>query len=160
MSTSVMIREATAEDIPAIVALLEELSREEQREDSATLEALRAAMLSEVRRVALAASVAVADGQVVATVLYYPGYDVLTNAYGYHLSDIIVARAHRRCGIGKALMQHLAQKNLGEGGEWISLTTPKQNLAARDFYAGLGMIDVPIKFFASGKTILQRMLKK
>lgn len=154
---AITIRAATGGDIPAIAHLLTQLNHAEGRAeaiDAATL----AAALGAGGTVALAALVAEVGGDVQGAVLYYPGYDVLTAAYGYHLSDIVVDAAARRRGVGKQLFHALARRNLDAGGEWISLTVLRANRSACAFYDAMGMMAVPVEFYAAGKTMLESAL--
>ena len=154
MSTSLNLRAATPADIPAIIALLEQLTRVEGGRSQNTPALLSEALFGQTCGVALRACVVVAGDQPIAVALYYPGYDVLSASYGYHLADFVVAETHRRQAMGRRLFAHLARQNLDEGGEWISLTAIKTNQAARAFYAKLGMTQVAVDFFAIGPAAL------
>ncbi len=152
MSTSPTIRAATEQDAAAIAALLTQLNRVENNPSTVEAGPLADALK---RAEPLQALVACDAETVVAVVLYYRGYDVLTGAYGYHLADFVVDEAYRHQGIGKRLFATLATQNLDAGGEWISLTVLRENRDAQAFYAALGMAHVPVDFFAIGKRSLQ-----
>ena len=152
------IRAATHEDCEAIAALMTELHRDEGYDVVATAEEMARALFGAARSVALSALVAVTPTvQVVGALLYYPGYDTLSAVEGYHLADVVVTAAHRRAGVGKALMRALAQTTLREQKEWVSLTVLRKNVAARGFYQSLGMTEVAVDFFAIGKTALSHL---
>lgn len=157
MSTSAKIRPATLADVGAITALMQELHREEGYATLAEEGALTQALFAEHREVKFGAWVAEREGSIIAALLYYPGYDTLSASYGFHLADIIVTAEHRTQGVGRALMQALAEQTLREGKEWVSLTMLKNNNKARLFYASLGMSQVEVDFFAIGKTALAQM---
>ncbi len=151
MSTPATIRAAHADDATAIAALLTQLNRVENNPNVVETAPLAAALaLAEPLR----ALVACDAETVIAVVLYYRGYDVLTAAYGYHLADFVVDEKYRHHGLGKRLFATLAAQNLDEGGEWISLTVLRENRDAQAFYAALGMAHVPVDFFAIGKRAL------
>ncbi|MFZ4541336.1 MAG: GNAT family N-acetyltransferase [Rickettsiales bacterium] len=118
---------------------------------------ISAALFGDGREVVLAALVAELAGEVVGVVLYYTGYDTLSASVGYHLADIVVAQKQRRSGIGKMLMQALAERALTDKKEWVSLTVLKHNETAREFYAALGMTKVDVDFFAAGKQALAQL---
>lgn len=155
MSTPI-IRAAVRTDSPTIAALLGELNRGEGNMRTIDARAIEQALFTP-RAVELRAYVAEKAGQVVAAALYYSGYDTLTASEGYHLADIIVTQAHRRCGIARALLGTLAAQALREGGQWISLTVLRENAAARGFYQSLGMTEVAVDFFAMGPSALMKL---
>ncbi len=152
-----IIRLAHPRDIHAIAQLLTELNRVEGQDAVCDADALRAALFGDAQDVKLAAFVAEIEEKTVATLLYYPGYDTLSASYGYHLADMVVAAAHRREGIGRALLVALAKQALAQKKEWVSLTALTRNDAARAFYASLGMSEVAVTFFAMGKGALARL---
>jgi GNAT superfamily N-acetyltransferase len=157
LSTSITLRAATEQDAAAIAALLTQLNRVENNPN-----VVEAAPLAEALASAepLRALVACDAETVIAVVLYYRGYDVLTAAYGYHLADFVVDEAYRHQGIGKRLFAMLAAENLDMGGEWISLTVLRENRDAQAFYAALGMAHVPVDFFAIGKRALTALTEQ
>lgn len=157
MSVSSFIRAATERDIPAIASLLNALNHSEGYTTITNEPALREALFGESREVALHALVAVEGEEVVATLLYYAGYDTLSASLGYHLADMVVAQAYQRRGIGKLLVQALAKKTVAEGKEWVSLTALTRNDAARAFYQSLGMTQVDVVFYAIGRTALAQL---
>jgi ribosomal protein S18 acetylase RimI-like enzyme len=105
----------------------------------------------------LFALVAQMGEEVVGVLLYYTGYDTLSASYGYHLADIVVTKAHRALGVGRALVKALATQTLAEHKEWVSLTVLKRNSAAHEFYTALGMMQVDVDFFAMGKNALAQL---
>ena len=152
-----MIRPATSEDAEAIALLMRELYREEGVRAETQADEIARALFGEKRSVQLAAFVAQVEGEVVAALLYYPGYDTLSAIEGYHLADIIVTKNFRRRGIGKALLLALAQRSLAEGKTWLSLTVLSNNDTARAFYQSLGMQQAAVDFLALGKTGLANL---
>jgi len=49
--------------------------------------------------------------QIIAFAIYYPGYDLSSDTYGFHVADICVSAAHRRQGTGKQLMHAIHRKH-------------------------------------------------
>lgn len=155
MSTST-IRPAVRADAAPITALLGELNRAEGNMHPIDARAIELALFTP-RGVELRALVAELAGEVVATALYYSGYDTLSASEGYHLADIVVTEKHRRCGIARALVAALAAQCLREGGQWVSLTVLQKNSAAHGFYVSLGMTQVDVDFFAMGPRALMKL---
>jgi GNAT superfamily N-acetyltransferase len=153
------IRASTPDDVISIAGLLTQLNRIEGKPEHVDMEALAQGLFAPARKVDVRALVAERAQKVIAVALYYPGYDILTSAYGYHLGDIVVEETQRRTGIGRLLFAALGAQNLAEGGEWISLTVLSRNAAAQGFYAMLGMTHVPVEFFAVGKSALTKLVQ-
>lgn len=151
------VRPATLADVGAITGLLTQLNAGEGFSIASDPEALAVALFTDVREVYLSALVAVQHNVIIGALLYYPGYDTLSASVGHHLADMVVDVAHRRTGVGRALMRALAQQTLHENKSWISLTALKDNANAQAFYTSLGMTRVNVDFFAIGKTALSQM---
>ncbi|MFM9891051.1 MAG: N-acetyltransferase family protein [Rickettsiales bacterium] len=151
-----VIRTATAKDCDAIAALLEELSRDEGKPCRVTPEHVRLSLFTP-RAVELRAQVAEISGEVIGATLYYSGYDTLSAGEGYHLAEIVVTAAHRRCGVARALLAALSAQCLREGGKWLSLTVLRDNAPARGFYEALGMTHVAVDFYAMGPNALMKI---
>lgn len=160
MSMAFHIRTSEASDIPAIVGLLDALNRFEGYDTVTDAAQLEAALFGEGRAMELAALVAQEGKNVIAALLYYPGYDTLSASYGYHLADMVVAETHRRQGIGRALVKALAEKILAEKKQWLSLTALKRNDAACAFYTSLGMREVDVAFFAIGANAITALVRR
>lgn len=155
------IRSAVLADIPAMGALLTALNRFEGHEVITDEDALAFALFAEGSEVDLQALVAEdADREILGTLLYYPGYDTLSATVGYHLADIVVGEAHRRRGVGRAMIEALCALAMREDKRWVSLAVLQKNLAAQAFYKRLGMTTVPITFMAMGATTIQTLVSK
>lgn len=63
------------------------------------------------------------------------------------LKELYVRSSHRRHGIGRALMDHLAAVADKAGCSRVEWTTETGNNEARTFYASLGAAPVPEKIF-------------
>ena len=156
---SIHFRSATIFDVPAITNLLNQLNVAEGNPTVMNSADIENGLFGATRKVPLRALLATHNDRVIGAVLYYIGYDILTSVNGYHLGDLVVDAAYRRNGVGKQLFAALAQQNLEEGGEWISLTALSNNIPAVNFYKRIGMVDVPVKFFAAGKRILANLIE-
>lgn len=89
--------------------------------------------------------------QMIGVIVGYQGFDVLSMQSGMHLADIVVDVAHRKQGVGRALIKALAQTNQEQGGAWMSLTSLKRNKVGDKFYRALGFQAVDVQFFALGE---------
>lgn len=158
MSTSYTIRAGEQRDIPAMAALLTELNAFEGYDVTTDADALTQTLFGGVREVEVAALVLETGGSIAALVIYYPGYDTISGSVGYHLADIIVGEAHRRCGYGRALFRALAAQALQKNKQWISLSVLRKNEAALRFYASLGMTQVDVNFMAMGAQALSKLI--
>ncbi len=151
-----MIRNAIADDYPAIIAMMHALAAEEQgicRLTESELERQVAAGTP-----ALTVYVAEPHGIPCGCILAYPGYDVLSASSGWHLSDFFVQREYRGKGIGTALLARLADDGLRNGREWISWTVLASNHAAASFYKRRGASGVDVRFMAMGMTAMHRLV--
>lgn len=162
MSTPLALtfRPATPEDAVAVTGLLNQLNQAEGNSTVMQVEDTLRGLFAEQRPVNLRALLAVAGEQIVGAALYYTGYDILTAVIGYHLGDLVVDASCRRSGVGERLFAALAQQNLDEGGEWISLTALRHNAPALAFYDKLGMIRMPVEFFAVGEVRLRALIAR
>lgn len=82
--------------------------------------------------------VVVVAGRVAGYALIYPGYDPGESSPGLHLQDLIVAAAHRRAGVGRALMDAVGREAARQGCGWVTWFVRPRNRGARAFYARLG----------------------
>ena len=65
----------------------------------------------------------------------------------------------RRAGIGKQLMQFMADYCIQWNLEWISFTVLAKNLNAKKFYKSLGANKISIDFFAIDRAELKKLSK-
>lgn len=149
----VSIHKAAPKDAGAIAALAVQLAGHEGQ-DTLACEASICKLIeasSEPRCHVIAADT---DLGLAAFAIYYPGYDLTSDTYGFHLSDICVDEALRGQGIGRQMMAHIARHAIGEQREWVSLTAIKRNETAQWFYQSLGFSKIDVHFWAAGKEAL------
>ncbi len=131
------IREATADDVPVILALIKELADFERLPDQviATEETLRETLFGDgaVAKVILAEI----DGEAVGFTVYFYNFSTFVGRPGIYLEDIYIRSEHRGSGIGKALMQHCARVALERGCGRIEMAVLHWN-PARSFYEQYG----------------------
>lgn len=128
------IRDATADDLPEIVALIRELAAYEEAADEVTLD--EAEVAEHLFGPAPAASVLIAetDGQVAGFALYFPTFSTWLGKRGLWLEDLFVRPECRKRGLGLALLQELRARTDGRV-EWAVLDWNQPSI---DFYEALG----------------------
>jgi len=134
----VRVRDATAEDVPLLLALFGELAEYERltHELHATEELIAKALFAE--RPAATALIAERDGQVAGYALFFPTFSSFLATAGVWLEDLFVRPVHRRAGVGRALLAAVAAHVRDNGGgrlEWAALDW---NELALGFYRSLG----------------------
>ncbi|MCI5050283.1 MAG: GNAT family N-acetyltransferase [Rickettsiales bacterium] len=156
-SSPVTIHKAEEKDADKLTYLAHELAEHEGMNCKADANSFRTLIKDSKQSPECELFTAKCNNEIVAFALIYPGYDLSTDAYGYHLADIIVQKEHRGQGIGTQIMKFLAIYTLRQGREWISLTALEQNERAIGFYESLHMVNMPIRFLAAGRNILSSM---
>lgn len=132
------IRFATPADVPAILGLIRELAEYERLLDEAVADetSLHRALFGERRHVE--ALVAVVAGETVGYALVFHNFSTILGKPGMYLEDLFVRLAHRGQGLGKALLQRVAQiaveRNCGRM-EWSVLDWNEPSIR---FYESLG----------------------
>jgi GNAT superfamily N-acetyltransferase len=137
-TTAPTIRAATEADVQLIYDLICELATYEKLRDEVvgTPEILRDSLFE--RRVAEALVVESAAGEAVGYALFYTTFSSFECRAGIWLEDVYVKPEHRRGGVGRKVLEHLADIALERGHvrlEWVALDW---NEPALNFYAKLG----------------------
>jgi len=132
------IRPATPADVPQILAFIRELALYE-REPDAVL-ATEADLLRDGfgPKPYFRAVMAEEDGTPAGFALFFTSYSTWRGHYGIRLEDIYVSPAQRGKGIGKALLQHIAQIAVAEGCPRLEWDVLDWNQPAIDFYHSQG----------------------
>ncbi|MBX7082538.1 MAG: GNAT family N-acetyltransferase [Nannocystaceae bacterium] len=132
------IRPATPDDAATIVALIRELAVYEREPDAVEL------TVPQLRE-QLAAStppfecvLAEHDGDPVGFALFFHNYSTWRGRPGLYLEDLYVTPAARGAGVGKALLQHLAQLAVQRGCARFEWAVLDWNEPAIGFYRRLG----------------------
>ena len=134
----VTIRAARAEDCALIKAFILELAEYERlaHEVVTTEEALRATLFGE--RPAAEVLIAEVEGEAAAFALFFHSYSTFLARPGLYLEDLFVRPAHRKLGIGAAMMQRLAQVAVERGCGRLEWSVLDWNVDAIGFYEKLG----------------------
>jgi GNAT superfamily N-acetyltransferase len=132
------IRFATEADVPLIFDLICELATYEKLRDEVvgTPEILRATLFEQ--RAAEALIVESAAGEAVGYAIFYTTFSSFECRSGIWLEDVYVKPEARRGGVGRQVLERLAEITLERGHvrlEWCALTW---NEPALNFYAKLG----------------------
>ncbi|HMD57641.1 MAG TPA: GNAT family N-acetyltransferase [Solirubrobacteraceae bacterium] len=132
------VRPARAADVSLLLEMFAELADYEHLSDQlmANEQLLSEALFGE--RPAAEALIAEHDGEVAGYALFFPTFSTFLAVQGIWLEDLFVRPAHRRTGVGRALLARVASTLRERGGrrlEWSALTW---NELALGFYRGLG----------------------
>jgi GNAT superfamily N-acetyltransferase len=137
-ANDVQIRAATEADVPLVFDLILELAEYEKLADKVAgdAEVLRRTLFEE--KAAEALLLETSDGEAIGYAIFFTTFSSFECRSGIWLEDVYVRPEHRRGGIGRAVMEHLAQLARHRGHvrlEWVALDW---NEPALNFYEGLG----------------------
>ncbi|HEU5061937.1 MAG TPA: GNAT family N-acetyltransferase [Solirubrobacterales bacterium] len=137
-ANDVQIRPATEEDAQLLFDLILELATYEKLADQVTgdAEVLRRSLFEE--KAAEALLIETADGEAVGYAIFFTTFSTFECRSGIWLEDVYVRPEHRRGGIGRLVMEHLAGIALERGHvrlDWVALDW---NEPALNFYEKLG----------------------
>ncbi len=135
-----MIREATEQDIPAILDLVRELAEYEQEPEAAvgTVASYRAALFPEDGSPSAWAHVVEEDGAIIGIAVWFLTFSTWTGRNGIWLEDLYVSPAHRGRGLGRALMATLARICTERGYPRMEWTVLNWNTPALEVYRHVG----------------------
>lgn len=135
---TLQLRSATPADVPLIRELIEGLAEYEQlRAECQATDALLRESLFGARPFAEVV-LAVREGQVAGFALFFHNFSTFLAKPGLYLEDLFVRPEHRGCGIGKALLTHLAQLAVARGCGRLEWSVLDWNVDAIGFYEKLG----------------------
>ncbi len=131
------IRAATEDDVEVIYDLICELATYEKLRDQVvgTPEILRASLFERCEAEALLVE---SEGEAIGYALFYTTFSSFECRGGIWLEDVYVKPEHRRGGVGRKVLEHLAGIALERGHvrlEWVALDW---NELALSFYRNLG----------------------
>jgi len=137
-ANDVRIRPAAETDVQLLFDLILELAAYEKLADEVAgdAEVLRRSLFEE--KAAEALLVETADGEAIGYAIFFTTFSTFECRSGIWLEDVYVRPEHRRGGIGRAVMEHLANLTLERGHvrlEWVALDW---NEPALNFYEKLG----------------------
>ena len=134
------VRPATAADIPRLHQLVVDLATYERAADQvrATPEQLHAALFG--TSPAVHALVVETGGRVVGFALWFLNFSTWQGVHGIYLEDLYVEPAHRGTGLGKALLQALAEIAVQRGYARLEWSVLNWNTPSIAFYRSLGAV--------------------
>jgi GNAT superfamily N-acetyltransferase len=132
------IREATAHDVPTILALVKELAAYEREPDAVTATEADFLRHGFGERPFYKALVAEWDGAAAALALYFFGFSTWTGGPTLYLEDLFVRPEHRKKRIGITLMQRLAREAVQNGCTRFVWQVLDWNEPSIHFYESLG----------------------
>jgi len=135
-----VIREARAEDVPAVVGLVHELAEYERSPESCTLteEQLHAALFGP--EAVARCHVAEVGGEVVGCAIWFRNFSTWRGVPGIYLEDLFVRPAHRGSGLGRALLAALAAVCTERGYARLEWQVLDWNEPSIGFYKSLGAV--------------------
>ena len=134
-----MIRTATEDDVPAIVAMVHELAEYERApgECHLTEGQLTTALFGPAP--ALFGHVAFVGDEPAGCALWFLNFSTWRGVHGIYLEDLFVLPAHRGSGLGKALLAALAAECVANGYGRLEWSVLDWN-PATEFYKALGAV--------------------
>lgn len=137
-ANDLQIRPATEDDVQLLFDLILELASYEKLagEVGGDAETLRRSLFEE--KAAEALLLEAPDGEAIGYAIFFTTFSTFECRSGIWLEDVYVRPEHRRGGIGRAVMEHLAQLALERGHvrlDWVALDW---NEPALNFYEKLG----------------------
>ncbi len=134
------VREASAADVPDILAMVRELAEYERaaHEVVATEELLEQALFGPEPAVFALVAVDDASGEAVGFALWFRNFSTWLGRHGVYLEDLYVRPTHRGSGYGKALLQALAQIAVDRGYGRFEWWVLDWNAPALEFYRSIG----------------------
>lgn len=137
-ANDIEIRPATEADVQLLFDLILELAGYEKLADEVRgdAEVLRRSLFEE--KAAEALLFETADGEAVGYAIFFTTFSTFECRSGIWLEDVYVRPEHRRGGIGRLVMEHLAKLALDRGHvrlDWVAL---EWNEPALNFYEQLG----------------------
>jgi GNAT superfamily N-acetyltransferase len=132
------IRAATASDVESILAFIRELAEYERLEHEvvATSDSIRQWLFG--ARPAAEVLIAEIAGEAVGFALFFTSFSTFLAQPGIYLEDLFVRPAHRGAGIGRALLQRVAELACERGCGRLEWAVLDWNEPAIGFYERLG----------------------
>jgi GNAT superfamily N-acetyltransferase len=135
------LRLATPADAPIIFQLIQALAEYEKLSHQVTGSAETLAQHLEQKCVE--SILAESNGQAIGFALFFTNYSTFLTKPGLYLEDLFVLPDHRRRGIGKALILHLAKLANERGCGRLEWSVLDWNEPAIAFYQKIGAIVLP-----------------
>ncbi len=135
-----LVRPATATDVPALLRFIQELAEYEREPDAVKADERRLRESLFADRPHVFAHVVEADGDVVGMAIWFLNFSTWEGSHGVYLEDLYVSPRARGTGAGRALLQALAGICLDNRYARLELSVLDWNLPAIGFYRTLGAV--------------------
>lgn len=138
-----MIRRVEPRDVDAVTNLVHELAEYERarHECHVTPDQLHKALFGPHPK--LFGHVAEVDGEVVGTALWFLNFSTWDGVHGLYLEDLYVTPMQRGGGIGRKLLQALAQECVEQGYTRFQWSVLDWNTPSIEFYKSIGAQPTP-----------------
>jgi GNAT superfamily N-acetyltransferase len=136
--TARAVRAAVPADVPVILELIHELAVYEREPDAVLATELDLFDALFGPDPSAAAHLAVSGGEIVGFALWYRSFSTWQGKPGMWLEDLYVRPEHRKEGLGRALLQALAQVCVERDWTRFEWWVLDWNAPAQDFYRTLG----------------------
>ena len=138
MTDGLRIRDAEPADVELIFSLIVELADYERAADRVigTPDLLAGSLFG--KDPVAEAVIAELDGETAGFALWFRTFSTWLCRPGLWLEDLYVPPRHRRAGIGRALLTHIARLAVARGYGRVEWSALEWNTPALDFYEGVG----------------------
>jgi GNAT superfamily N-acetyltransferase len=136
------VREATPEDVEAVVGLVYELAEYEKERDSCHLTAEQLTTVLFGPSPAAFCHVAEVAGQVVGCAIWFLNFSTWEGVHGIYLEDLYVRPTERGSGLGTALLARLAEICVERGYGRLEWSVLDWNEPSIGFYRSLGAVSM------------------
>jgi GNAT superfamily N-acetyltransferase len=137
-SAGIVLRQARPEDVGLLLALIAELAEYEHLTDVLQADERGLAQTLFCEHPVAEAIIAARDGEAAGYAIYFATFSSFLARPGIWLEDLFVRPAHRRFGIGRALLAAVAARTRERGGERLEWAALDWNELALGFYRALG----------------------
>src|SRR5215471_1653995 len=137
---SLAIHRARRDELPLVLSLIRELAAYEKlsHEVAATEATIEAALFCDSPR--LFCDIAEWNGEPAGFAVWFVNFSTFAGRFGIYLEDLFVRPQHRRNGIGKALLAHLARECVENGWAQLQWAVLDWNTPSIEFYKTLGAV--------------------
>ena len=132
-----IIRPATRDDVPSLVALIGDLATYEHEPDAVKIDEQMLADALFADAPVVFANVADDAGTIAGMTIYFRNFSTWTGKLGIYLEDLYVCPGVRGHGVGRALMSALADEARAHGYARIDWSVLDWNETALSFYTSI-----------------------
>lgn len=134
------VREASAADLPEIVAMIRELAEYEREPEAATATEAQLRDVLFCEQPLAHCLIAEANGEVAGFALWFVNFSTWQGRHGVYLEDLFVRPQHRGSGLGRTLLVRLAQIAVQRGYGRMEWSVLDWNEPAIGFYTSIGAV--------------------